>query len=612
MDKTKKPLVTKKDFDKGTRPSKPSVLKNKPFENVQLRKISEDGKWAQSLETKRDLIADLDVKWWQNPKTAKDIFYLLNWITLEKNRKNNQYLFDFKKRLMDNIVAEKNKIVNWKKLVLNEKEVMVYKRDKQAIREDLKRVYKKFTVHGQKTSNGFNKRADIDAAASLLLLELAWFTKDWYKDISYVENWKWGPGVNIDTSDEEIWWIRVLDYEKAKTSAKDWKIRREKSLFGTKAILNEHGNWPASSTRMVYQILKDFDKIPQDKQRQVERFVQFVDIVDDMWYQATGIVSPYLERTIFGLYKFLPTSFVFDYFKDANKTWFEYLDDKYLNDNKVFVFNLVSKKKEEKTLKEISKEKKERMEKANKEILKTEYDWYFLMFGDNRFIVDLWWKLTDGPETVSIWGKWIIRIFPWSWDLYIYSPFKLPNVIWWFEVSNEHFIIDKIWSWKNLNKLLNEFQYLSERKFSSWSKDPWSKRNLKQEIIEYRQKIEEKKKIEWEKSQQEKTRYSSLKNTFSNLPDLLDVEIWKDYDCIVNNVSWNIVYLTFDNKDKVRWRLHKNFVGEFDFKSLKQWDRLSVNIIKNEKTKDKEWNDSLAIETKLNKKLEEKIEIQVA
>jgi|GEM_PF-4595816 len=62
MDKTKKPLVTKKDFDRAKRPSKPSVLKNKPFENVQLRKISEDKKWEQSLETKRDLIADLDVK----------------------------------------------------------------------------------------------------------------------------------------------------------------------------------------------------------------------------------------------------------------------------------------------------------------------------------------------------------------------------------------------------------------------------------------------------------------------------------------------------------------------------------------------------------------------
>jgi len=40
----------------------------------------------------------------------------------------------------------------------------------------------------------------------------------------------------------------------------------------------------------------------------------------------------------------------------------------------VFVFNLVSKKKEGKTLKEISQEKKERMEKANKEILKIESD----------------------------------------------------------------------------------------------------------------------------------------------------------------------------------------------------------------------------------------------
>jgi hypothetical protein len=33
---------------------------------------------------------------------------------------------------------------------------------------------------------------------------------------------------------------------------------------------------------MIYQILKDFDKIPEDKKWQIKRFVEFVDIVDDL------------------------------------------------------------------------------------------------------------------------------------------------------------------------------------------------------------------------------------------------------------------------------------------------------------------------------------------
>ncbi len=292
-----------------------------------------------------------------------------------------------------------------------------------------------------------------------------------------------------------------------------------------------------------------------------------------------------MERTIFGLYKFLPTWFVFNYFKNANKTWFEYLDDKYLNDTTVDVFDMWSKQKEEKTLKEISDEKKKRMAKSNREFLKAESEWYFLMFGDTRFIVDLWWKIIDWPETASIWNKWIIRLFPWTWDLYIYSPTKLSANVWWFDVNNDHFIIDKIWSWKDIVKLLNEFKYLKDREFSE-SKDPGSKWNLKKEILDYRQNIEnEKARVEREKEEAKNQKLEIkelwLKSKLSNLPELSidNLEINNSYEGVVNNVQWNIVFVTFDKDNKVRWILHKNDVENIDvFKSIVVWDTLSVKI----------------------------------
>ena len=575
-------------FDKNAKWKDWLDTRNKPFAVPELKKISENKKQDVDFQTKSELMRDLEEKWWKNPNTAQDLFYWLSAITLKKNQTNNQYLFDFKNRLKKNILAEKNQIVDGKKVFSNGKEVMTFKRSKEDIREDLQRIYKKFTVHGQKTKTWLNKRADIDASASIILLEEALFTEDWYKDITFVENWKSWPGLNIDTSDEDIWGLNVEWYEKSWTTNKNGDIRREKSMFWTRAIVNEHWNGPASSTRMIYQILKDFDKIPEDKKWQIKRFVEFIDIVDDLWYQACTVV-PYLERTIFGLYKFLPTWFIFDYFKDTNKTWFEYLDDKYLSQTKVNIFDMETKQKEEKSLKEISKEKKDRMEKSEKEFQAAESDWYFLMLGKTRFIVDLGWKIIDGTEAASIHDKWIIKVFPWTWDIYIYSPAKLSSKLWWFDVQNDQFVMDKIWSGKDINKLLNEFQYLPTREFTE-TKVLWSKINLKKEIIEYRQSIENgKAKIEQEKEAEKQkkteTRNIWLKDKFALLSDISidDIKEWETHDCVVNNVRWNMLFTTFDIGNKVNGILHKNDADLDLFKSISIWDIISVNIKEIEK-----------------------------
>jgi len=365
---------------------------NNPFNSLLEVKKVKDKNQTQSeyLDTKRELISELWEKWRKKTQTAQEIFHRLNGISYKKNQENNQYLIDFKKWLLEEI--------KWK-------------RGKAQIWEDLRRVYNTFTVHGQKTQTWLNKRADIDAAASILLLELAGFTDDWYRNLNVVDNWESGPGINLDTG--WSWGIKIEWYEKNRTTIKDDKIRREKSLFGTKLLIDEHWGGPCSTTRMIYQILRDFDKIADDQKDQIKRFVEFVDIVDDLWYKASWLISPFMERTIFGLYKFLPIWFVFNYFKDPNKTGFEYLHDKYLIENKVSILDMESKQKIEKPLKEISDNKKDRMNKAYKSLVKLESEWYFLMLGNDRFIVDLWWKLIDWPETASIYEKWIIRLFPW-------------------------------------------------------------------------------------------------------------------------------------------------------------------------------------------------------
>lgn len=533
---------------------------NKPFaQNWDMQRIRDGQQLNDFVEKQIDSVYDLDSDWLKNPQIAKKIFDELSKFTERKNEKNNQYLIDFKTRLLKEIKG---------------------KRSKDQIWDDLKRVYSQFTVHGQKSKIWLLKKTDIDGWSSLLLLELAWFKKDWIENINFVANWESWPGMNIDTSDGGVWWLKV-EQKKQQYINQKWEKKEYNTFFNSILSLDEHWWWPCSSTRMIYEILKDFNKIPHNQSKQVARFVQFVDIVDDLWYQVSGVVPDYLERTIFGLYRFLPVEFIFDYFKHPNRTGFEYLDDDYLSQTKIRNFDTNWKFKWLKSLKKISLEKKDRVDRWFQEYLDLEKKWYFLMYRDNRFIVDLWAKITDWPETASIYGAGIIRIFP-SGDVYIYSPTKLSPKIGWFEVMNDHFIIDKIWSGKNLNELLREFDYLATREFEN-STDPGSKFNLKKEIINYRENLKKDNSVK-------KDQISSVdilaKEQIAKLPDLEpgDIEIWKTYKWIVNNKRWNIIFVTLDSLDQVRWILHKSKSWD-QFSSIKVWEEISVIVEKKEDNK---------------------------
>lgn len=532
----------KSKFSKKTS-SKPNSNFNKPFDIPEMEKIKSDKVQYNSFERARDLVSDLSKSDWKKQDTADDIFNMLNQIALKKNWKNNTYLNKFN-RWLD------NKLESW--------------RTKNEIFYILKRVYKKFTVHWKKTNSwDFVNRWDLDWASSLLLLQLSGF-KNWklWDNVWFVENENIGDWVTLDSGN--IGWIKVLPKENV-----DWQWKRYKTLFNSKTILDEHNWWPCSTTRIVYQMLKKLWRIPYDKQDQIKRFVEFVDIADDLLYQASWIISPYLERTIFGLHKMLPVNLIFDYFKDPNKTWFEYLEDDFLLKNKISFVDHKSWEKKDKTLKDISNEKKERMEMSYKQIFEAEKNWQFLIKNGRRFIVDIWWKIIDAQEAVQAYDYGLIRVFPKTWDLYIYSPHKLASSIWWFEIKNDHFIIDKWKSWKDIKSLLNEFEVYKGKKFKE-SFDRGSAPDIKNKIIEARKSFNT-------KTNQEKDK---VKQDFSSLPNLnkSDLSVWNVYNWIVNNIIGNIIFVTLDSWDSIRWFLHKSRLWDKKISEFDVWQKISVKL----------------------------------
>ncbi len=562
-----------------------NTFKNMPFADF-FNKINENEKTAvtptsgpkdfdEIIQTKADLIADLDYYKQKKPSLAKDIFLLLNEATYKKNQANNKYLHDFESWFLELLEHENQKV--------------------QA-RQDLKH----FTDRSP-------KRVDREACA--FLFKLTWSIKD------------------------------------QPIQSKAHVTRVENKLISVRALIEKYWTGACSNTRMVYQILKKLNKIPENKKNQIKRFVEFVDIATDLWYHASNLVRPYIHKTIFGLYKSLPIWFVFDYFKDPNKTWFEYLDGEYLNKNKAIVFDSDAKKPRERTLYEVSGVKKIRIEKSTKDILEAEKNWSFLMYGNQRFIVDVGWRITDWAEWASMNGYWIIKIFP-DWGLYIYSPSKLLPQVWWYDVINNHVIIDEVWSWKDLNKLLDKFNYVdttlffwdarkiaassseasdliswvnelvaNKKKLSwelevvkippfdlvmeNWTKfewfrprdfyvDPWSRFNLKEEIINYRKQIEDKNleiKNKWLADKEQKKAIANLwsQDMFDSLPDKsfdeLEIEPGKDYDWIVNSVERNRLFASINRGNTARWILHIKQIEDIElFKSIGKWDKISVKI----------------------------------
>jgi hypothetical protein len=95
--------------------------------------------------------------------------------------------------------------------------------------------------------------------------------------------------------------LEVRDEHK-RTKARKFIENKENPFKDTIITVNNNikdSDGPTSSTRMVYEILKEEGMIPEDKQQQIEKFVYFVDIAYRLKQRVVGMDYAYIHATIF-------------------------------------------------------------------------------------------------------------------------------------------------------------------------------------------------------------------------------------------------------------------------------------------------------------------------
>lgn len=123
---------------------------------------------------------------------------------------------------------------------------------------------------------------------------------------------------------------------------------------------------------MIYYMLDQLGQISDNHKKQLQRFINFVDIIDSLDYQASGIDYPNSYRTLFGLYRNLKIEEIYKYFENPAHTGFELLSDDFLIKHTTKKYNKETKIMEDISLKKISENQKKRIEKNMEQITETQ------------------------------------------------------------------------------------------------------------------------------------------------------------------------------------------------------------------------------------------------
>lgn len=119
-------------------------------------------------------------------------------------------------------------------------------------------------------------------------------------------------------------------------------------------------------------MLDQLGQISDNHKKQLQRFINFVDIIDSLDYQASGIDYPNSYRTLFGLYRNLKIEEIYKYFENPAHTGFELLSDDFLIKHTTKKYNKETKIMEDISLKKISENQKKRIEKNMEQITETQ------------------------------------------------------------------------------------------------------------------------------------------------------------------------------------------------------------------------------------------------
>ncbi|MCX6825199.1 MAG: hypothetical protein NTY80_03150 [candidate division SR1 bacterium] len=534
----------------------------------------------KDLEPLQERVRDLSESERNTQETANAIQKTLLGIVQEKNKKANAYEKDVnnfvEKQVIkrDNRQAEQEAMkkygttkMDMKKIIEHktqytqeeykklEKQVRLEHKTKGDIKKDIfaiiKRAYNKnVTLH---------EGSDIDKDASLFLLKITGFFKNSKGEklelkniIKEVPNEHIGEkGVTIDNGGT-VSGIKINNIHKG---------NKHRSLIGSQAIISEHSDGSleaektgrtTSSAHMLHYILDKLQQIPDQYRQQMQRFINFIDIVDSLDYQASGMDYTNSYRTLFGLHRNLQIEEIYQYFEDPKHTGFEILSEDFLNQHNATKHYRKGGKPltEEVSLKEISNKQKERVERNIKQITEMDTKGQFGLFkgdkGGERFYIALGDEISDGAQVASYYEAGLIKIFP-SGDFYLFSQEELANKVLNF-TTDGHFLIIKNISKEDLQRILDIF-YINEK----------HSEEIKARIMAYREKI------------------TPRVKDIGNIEDLKDIaldqlKIGETYEGVVHNVNGKHIYVN----------ITPNIVGlikgEKKEKELSEQEKIKVRI----------------------------------
>jgi hypothetical protein len=239
------------------------------------------------------------------------------------------------------------------------------------------------------------------------------------------------------------------------------------------------------------------------------------------------------------------------------------------------------------SLKEISEQHKIRVEKNISKLQEIESEWKILTkiidWKDINFILDIGNNINDWPQTAQWEWYWIIKLYPATGDLYIYSPRLLPKKIRWI-LTSEFFLIVKDCDRKILNEILF-WKTNREKEFYPIKNAKHIRQNGKEIILNtninninkwLNEFFAKRKEIE------NKNAEKKVELDFNKLPTILwweKLEIWQTLPWIINNKFTWTAFVTLDKNNTIKWVLHKNNVPKELIEKLEIWQKINVKII---------------------------------
>jgi len=280
----------------------------------------------------------------KNFEILREKTYLPKIIATDDCNQATLWLYD----LVKNIVKFRNKEDNQKLIILMQTIIASLEKEKSITRESAIELLcnrLKETVFQYFFTDGI---ADLDPKWSLFLLKLAWIVDQNKKFSSAVGRGKISDFTTIDSGNKwlffdappyGLWvWKSMNDILHLLETTSIVGLMDMYLIPWARLVIDHHDRYcqSTSATRMVRTLLDIIDKLPDVLHDQIEDFVTFIDMADDMYYQIATLddrlsvwTLMWLQREL--IYKWIvDIEDVFGYFEIKNwigKTWLEILTE---------------------------------------------------------------------------------------------------------------------------------------------------------------------------------------------------------------------------------------------------------------------------------------------